>query len=373
MSLAAFVKAKARDLGFQAVGFTDARDLEQTEEVLLQRIDAGLMEGLSWFTPARARLACRPMELLPGARSVVSLAASYYTPEDTQARAPAPHRGRIARYAWGKDYHDVLRVRARALVEAIAQELGHHPGARIFVDSSPLADRAVAQKAGVGWYGKNTNILIHGLGSWAFLAAIVLDIELPDDEPLLTNCGSCDLCIRACPTGALIDQYTLENQRCISYQTIENRGTIPEELRPLMGNWVFGCDICQDVCPVNRKAASTPIPELQGSDTSPSLSELLLMDTATYQQRFRGRAVKRAKQRGLQRNAAVALGNTGDRGMVEVLEKGMESPEGVVRSHVAWAMGRIGGKKARNALSRALSDETDPEVSTEIRQALEQC
>lgn len=371
MPLSTFIKERARELGFQAIGFTDARDLERTEEVVLNRIDAGLMGGLDWFTPARARLACHPQELLPGARSVVSLAASYFTPEPAQTGAPAPHRGRIAQYAWGKDYHDVLRGRAHQLVDAIASELGYHPGARVFVDSSPLVDRAVAQKAGVGWYGKNTNILIHGLGSWAFLAAVILDVDLPEDEPLLTNCGSCDLCIRACPTGALIDQYTLDNQRCISYQTIENRGSIPETLRPLMGDWVFGCDVCQDVCPVNRKASVTPIPEFQGIDGSPLLSELLLMDTPTYQQRFRGRAVKRAKQRGLQRNAAVALGNTGDPAAVEVLEKGFESPEGIVRSHVAWAMGKVGGKRARQRLEAARAREEDPEVLREIQSALD--
>jgi epoxyqueuosine reductase len=298
------------------------------------------------------------------------LAASYYTPGQNGRQDAAAPKGRIARYAWGKDYHEALRGRCHALVEAIARELGYRPGARVFVDSSPLVDRAVAQKAGVGWYGKNTNILIHGLGSWAFLAAIVLDVDLPEDEPLLTNCGSCDLCIRACPTGALIDQYTLDNHRCISFQTIENRGSIPEGLRPLMGDWVFGCDICQDVCPVNRKTSSTPIPEFQETDGSVPLSELLLMETAAYQQRFRGRAVKRAKQRGLQRNAAIALGNTGDRDAVGILNKGMESTEGVVRGHVAWAMGRLGGKAARRALEASRDREQDPEVLREIESAL---
>ncbi len=381
-SAARFIEEKARELGFQAVGFTDARSFEATEEVVLQRIDAGLMAGLSWFTPARAQLSCRPQKLLPRARTIVALAASYYTPGDSQARAlfehpkgrSALHRGRVARYAWGRDYHDVLKARCRALVEALAGQLGYRPGARIFVDSSPLADRAVAQRAGVGWFGKNTNILVHGLGSWAFLAAIILDIDLPEDEPLLTNCGSCDLCIRACPTGALIDQYTLDNQRCISYQTIENRGSIPQELRPLIGDWVFGCDVCQDVCPVNRRAGTTAIPEFEMHDPEaarPSLGGLLLMETEEYQQRSRGRALKRAKQPGLQRNTAVALGNTGDRGVVEVLEKGLSNPDGLVRSHVAWAMGQLGGKRARGSLEQARRSEEDRVVGREIQSALE--
>lgn len=400
-SLACFIREKARELGFQAVGFTSAANFDETEQVVLQRIDAGLMAGLDWFTPARARLACRPSDLLPGARSIVALAASYKTdepdpnpwippatrgrmqdvptqtpdpgPDTTQAGAPALHTGRIARYAWGQDYHQVLRSRCQALLEAIAQELGYHPGARVFVDSSPLVDRAVAQRAAVGWYGKNTNILVHGLGSWAFLAAILLDVDLPDDQPLLTHCGSCDLCIRACPTGALLDPYTLDNQRCISYQTIENRGAIPHELRPLMGDWVFGCDICQDVCPVNRRAQSSTIAEFAPTDPKaarPWLGELLLMDTAGYQDRARGKAVKRAKQRDMQRNAAVALGNTGDRDVVPLLEEGFRNEQGVVRSHIAWAMGNLGGHTARKALETARQREPDNNVRTEIEQAL---
>ena len=383
MSLASFIKERARELGFQAVGITSAADFTSTEEVLLRRIDGGLMDGLSWFTPARARLACRPRELLPGARSIVTLAASYLTPEPDIPSAPSRvaglgerpdgPRGRVARYAWGKDYHDVLRARLRELTEALAGELGRRPGARIFVDSSPLADRAVAQRAGVGWYGKNTNILVHGLGSWAFLAALILDIDLPEDEPLLTNCGSCDLCIRACPTGALLDPYVLDNARCISYQTIENRGAIPQELRPLMADWVYGCDICQDVCPVNDKAATSPIQEFQPGSaeaTQPLLTALLDMDVPTYQERFRGSPMKRAKRAGLQRNAAVALGNTRDGATVPALERALMSPHTVVRSHVAWAMGRIGGKRSRRALEAARRRESDLEVTRELDRAL---
>ena len=268
----------------------------------------------------------------------------------------------------------MLRARLRALVDDIAKELGYHPNARIFVDSSPLAERAAAQRAGLGWFGKNTNILVHGLGSWAFLAAVILDVELPEDAPLLTHCGSCDLCLRACPTGALLDPYTLDNSRCISYQTIENRGSIPAELRPLMGDWVYGCDICQDVCPVNQKALTSSWEEFQPSSAEsarPDLVGLLEMDVPTYQERFRGSAMKRARRAGLQRNAAVALGNAADPSAGPALERALNSSDGIVRSHVAWAMGRIGGVRARAALEAARRKETQPAARGEIEDALE--
>ena len=369
----AFIKERARSLGFQAAGITDAAPFTETQEVMLQRIDQGLFSGLPWFTPERARLACQPRELLPNARSIIALAASY------NADAPEPDatsslpRGRVARYAWGRDYHAMLRSRLDDLLEAIAAELGYHPGARIFVDSSPLPERAVAQRAGLGWVGKNTNLLVHGLGSWTFLAAVILDIALPEDEPILTHCGSCDLCLQACPTGALLTPYVLDNNRCISYQTIENRGAVPTELRPLMGDWVYGCDICQDVCPVNRKAATTGwdafTPASQEA-AHPDLISLLSMDTPEYQERFRGSAMKRAKQSGLQRNAAVALGNDGNPAAMPALQQAQQHPDALVRSHVAWAMGRIGGKEARRSIEHARQHESDPQTLREIDAAL---
>lgn len=374
MNLASFLKERARALGFQAAAVTTTDALADAEEVTLRRIDGGLMAGLDWFTPTRTRLACRPQELLPDAKSVLTLAASYFTDNPEAPSCDMAPRGRVARYAWGRDYHQVLRARLETLVDDLTQELSYRPGARFFVDSAPLSERAAAQRSGLGWFGKNTNILVHGVGSWVFLASIILDIDLPPDEPLLTHCGSCNLCIEACPTGALIDPYTLDNTRCISYQTIENRGSIPSELRPLLGNWVYGCDICQDVCPVNKSAVSTTIDEfmpISGEAATPSLIELLEMDTKVYQERFRGSAIKRAKQTGLQRNAAVALGNTGDEAAVPFLAFTLDSPQNIVRSHSAWAMGRIGGKKARKALERARSHEQDPEVLPEITSALD--
>ncbi|MSQ10971.1 MAG: tRNA epoxyqueuosine(34) reductase QueG [Dehalococcoidia bacterium] len=370
--LPAFIRDEAHRLGFQAVGFTSAERFTATEDVLLQRIDAGLMAGLPWFTAERARLSCRPDDLLAGARSIVALAASYRT-----AAPPAPvdsvTRGRVARYAWGQDYHTVLKGRARELAATISERLGRPAAARVFVDTSPLPERAVAQRAGLGWVGKNTNLMVKGLGSWVFLAAIALDVDLPEGEPLATHCGSCDLCIRACPTGAIIDNYTLDNSRCISYLTIEHRGSIPAAMRPLMDDWVFGCDICQDVCPVNCKAAVVGDPAFTAPDAcrvTPPLTDLLAMDVETYQTRFRGTAVKRAKRSGLRRNAAIALGNAGDPAAVASLAEALADPDPLVRSHAAWALGRIGGGEARCSLEMAATMEGDLGVAEEIAQAL---
>jgi len=343
--------------------------------VLLQRIDGGQLAGLPWFNAAWAHRSCTPQELLPGARSLVALAASYH---DGVAEAPPPDagagpRGRIACYARGADYHKLLKAKVRQLADAIAGELRCEVGSRVFVDVSPMPERAVARRAGVGWAGKNTQVMVKGLGSWVLLAVLALDVGLPEGEPLATHCGTCDLCLRACPTGALTDAYTLDNDRCISYQTIENRGDIPHELRPLMGDWVFGCDICQDVCPVNRHAAATAMPELasRGPEHAyPLLTDLLRLDEATYTGRFHGTAVKRAKRTGLQRNAAIALGNAGDPATVPALAQALATADPLVRRHAAWALGRIGGAEAAAALRAALAGEGDASVRGEIAAAL---
>ena len=231
------------------------------------------------------------------------------------------------------------------------------------MDSSPLPERAVAQRAGLGWVGKNTNLLVHGLGSWTFLAAVILDIALPEDEPILTHCGSCDLCLQACPTGALLTPYVLDNNRCISYQTIENRGAIPTELRPLMDDWVYGCDICQGRLPRQPQGGLHWLGCLHSRLTrssAPRPHQPALYGHARVPRAFRGSAMKRAKQSGLQRNAAVALGNDGNPAAVPALQQAQQHPDALVRSHVAWAMGRIGGKEARRSIEHARQHENDP-------------
>jgi len=255
----------------------------------------------------------------------------------------------------------------------VQSELGRPVEARALADTARIVDRAVAQRAGLGWYGKNTNLLNRVRGSWILLGELLLDVELPPDEPVKTHCGACERCMPACPTGALIAPGVLDNNRCISYLTIELRGPIPRELRPLIGDWVFGCDICQEVCPVNRKAQPGNHVELSsasGIGPSPSLIELLEMDEEEFKSRFRHSPVRRAKWAGIRRNAAVALGNIADPASVPALVRALNSEPALVRGHAAWALGRIGGATAVESLKQRLETESDEWVREELEVAL---
>jgi epoxyqueuosine reductase len=384
----AIAKEYALQVGFDLVRVTSAEEFAEDREVALQRLRAGLMDGLPWFHQARILRGTNPLALLPAARSIISLGLSYYLPEGEGPANGGP-AGRVARYAWGRDYHAVMKKRMRAYVEGLRLRLGTEVAARWYVDDGPMLDRAAARRAGMGWFGKNTNILTPSHGSWVFLGQVVTDLDLEPDRRLKKTCGSCVRCIDACPTGAIVAPYTVDNTRCISYQTIENRGEIPLEMRPQMQDWVFGCDVCQEVCPVNRKArfsggtsphrgsvchkfpsggeegpAGPPgeIPSLEGGDKrgfqtgrteTLDLLQLLEMSEDDFRRRFRGSPVFRAKRVGLQRNACVVLGNRGDAAAVPALRRALTKGEPLVRGHAAWALGRIGTAQARRALERA--------------------
>ena len=363
----------ARELGFDLVGFASPAPFEDAQRTLEERIDAGLFSGLTWFTKERASIAGNAANLLPGVRTIVSLGISYLSDEPALPSEPGTPRGRVARYAWGLDYHEVVKDKLWKL-HAFAQErLGRTVEARALVDTARIVDRAVAQRAGLGWYGKNTNILNRERGSWVLLGELLLDVELPTDEPVKTHCGSCTRCMPACPTGALVAPGVLDNNRCISYLTIESRGPIPLEMRSLVGDWVFGCDICQDVCPVNIKAKPGNHPEFssqRGIGPSPNLIELLDMTEDEFKRRFQHSPVKRAKWTGIRRNAAVALGNIGDPSAVPALIRALNSESPLVRGHAAWALGKLGGREASTALLARKLIEDDNWVLEEIGLAL---
>ena len=300
-------------------------------------------------------------------RSVVSLGWSYAAPIAPRLDWKTELRGRIAAYALGPDYHDHVLKAARAVATAI--EL-IRPGAvtRAYVDTGPVFEREWAARSGIGWFGKNTMLLTRERGSYFFLAEILTDVEFEaNDAPYREHCGTCRRCLDLCPTHALEDGYVMEPRVCISYLTIENRGAIAKELRPKIGMWLFGCDICQEVCPWNE----TP-PESGDRDLMPYLPELMALDDAAFSHRFMKSAVKRAKRRGLLRNAAVVLGNTGNRDAVPALMRVMEQePEALVRGHAAWALGELGGTAARRALQRARRRETESSVVEEVDAALD--
>jgi len=364
------IKEYGTSLGFDVVGITTAEPFLRDEEAAIDRIRRGLMDGLPWYTEERVHRSTHPELLLSGARSIISLAMSYLT----GVPQPTGHEpiGKVARYAWGDDYHDVLKARLKEFVAGLEPRLGRAVKTRIFVDDGPMNDRAAAERAGVGWFGKNTNILTPSHGSWVFLAQVITDLDLEPDRPLAKTCGSCVRCIDPCPTGAIVAPYVVDNTRCISFLTIELRGAIPRELRPLVGDWVFGCDICQEVCPVNRKAALGLEPAFrQRHDfAAPALLPLLELDDEGFRERFRNSPVKRAKRVGLQRNVCVALGNIGDSVAVPALARCVAESEPLVRRHAAWALGRIGGPEARDALESALAAEADAHVQEELETAL---
>ena len=396
------IKEYAYSLGFDLVHITNAEEFPEAERVIKERIEQGLMDGLPWFTTERAQVSCHPDALLPQAQSIIALAMFYLTEQPAEQQDGIP-RGRISRYAWGDDYHEIIKPKLQqfaAWLRDYARDEIREVETRLFVDTGRMVDRAVAQRAGLGWFGKNTNILTKGWGSWVFLAEIVTNLPLGGDSgqfydtPTKANCGNCEICLRACPTGALPAPYVLDNTRCISYLTIELRGSIPLELRPLMGNLIFGCDICQQVCPVNLVAerrlglrqdsristsSSQPVhfrPRQEfrpraGVGSSPELIPLLSLTEEQFRERFRLSPIRRTKRRGLLRNVCVALGNSGDRQAVPALIGALHDYEPLVRGHAAWALGRLGGEQAKQSLEDALSSEEDEEVRKEIRCALE--
>ncbi len=387
------IKERAYALGFDIVRVTAAEPFAEAETAIRQRVGAGYFEGMDWFTAERAEVSCNPRALLPTARSVISLGTFYLTDAPRDLTTPGDPHGRISCYAWGDDYHEVIRARLDQLA-AFIRELAP-PGEEktiVFVDTGRMVDRAVAQRSGLGWYGKNTNILTKGWGSWVFLSEVVTSLELEHDQPIGANCGQCEICLHACPTHAFVAPYVLDSRRCISYLTIEHRGSIPLEMRPLIGAHIFGCDICQEVCPVNRVAETrlrrADAPGTSGSDegkakgrrlefqpraavgSSPALIPLLALDEEGFRERFRHSPIKRTKRRGLLRNVCVALGNSGDPAATPALVGVLLDVEPLVRGHAAWALGRIGGDAAHAALTEALGRESDPAVREELHYAL---
>ena len=369
------VKALAHGIGFDVVGIASAEPFHERSAIAIDRIRDGLMDGLPWYHEARVTRGSDPRNLLPTAKSIVSLALSYYYP-DPEDPIPAPDtpQGRIARYAWGEDYHRVFARRIEEFLDRLPSVIGRPVQSKWYTDTGPMQDRAVAERAGLGWFGKNTNVLT-AIGSWVLLAQVLTDVDLEPDAPSKKSCGSCTRCVDACPTGAIVAPGVLDNRLCISYLTIENRGAIPSALREQVGDWIFGCDICQDVCPVNRKAtlgaAYREFSRDAEQNARPELTELLAMDEPAFRERFRGSPVLRAKLAGLKRNVCVALGNLGDPRMVPPLAIALrEETSPIVRGHAAWALGRIGGDAAVQFLREALVTESDETVREELTLAL---
>ena len=356
----------ADEQGFALIGFARLRPLDNREDFYGRWLAGGGHASMTYLAK-EPELRFDPRRLDARYKSVVSLGYPYSARATPKVDWRAELRGRIAAYALGRDYHEVVKKRARAVGNVIRQL---RPGSvtRTYVDTGPVFEREWASQARIGWFGKNTMMLNREHGSYFFLAEIFTDIEFDAAaEPYRDHCGTCRRCLDLCPTGALADGYVMRSELCISYQTIENRGAIPRELRPKLGNWIFGCDICNDVCPWNEDHSA----EVSETDLLPSLPELLALTDEEFGLRFAVSAVKRAKRRGLLRNVAVVLGNTRNPDAIAPLARSIESEsEPLIRSHAAWALGEIGGAAARRALERALRDR-DTAVRREATAALE--
>lgn len=365
--LTSSIRRHAHDLGFALVGFAPADPLEgaQLYARWLALGYAGEMEYLKRHLDRRRD----PRTLVPGARSVICVGMPYYQPE---ARPPDPLSGSLACYARGDDYHDIVKARLADLWRGVVEAAGGGAQGRYYVDTAPVLERELACRAGLGWRGKNTCLINTRQGSYFFLGEIITDLVLQYDRPAADRCGTCTRCLVACPTEALPEAYLLDSRRCLSYLTIEHRGSIPLDLRPRLGNRILGCDVCQDVCPWNRRVNRAPEPAFgarEGLDPA-SLIELLGLDAEAFSARFRRHPAKRPKRRGLLRNVAVALGNSGCRDAVPHLVHALTDAEPLIRGHAAWALGQLGGTEARQGLSHALELESDEEVIQEIQATL---
>lgn len=366
------LQAHARALGCLALGVTSAEPLPAAREAWQAWLAAGHHGGMAYLEqPDRAD----PRSLLPQAKSAIVVAIGYPPSRELVAlRRPSEPRprGRIAGYAQAVDYHSLLWRKLGDLGQHLTDLLGQSVVGRPCVDTAPLLERALAARAGVGFQGKSTLTLIPGVGTTVFLGTLLTDADLPPSIPLQPRCGECTACLDICPTGAFVGPYVLDARRCIAYLTIEHRGVIPRELRRGIGTRVFGCDACQEVCPFNGDKPRPWAPELSHpAGLSVDLIELLELRSSGYRRLVKGRALRRVSRPMLQRNAAVALGNSGAAAAVDPLVRCLrENPNALVRLHAAWALGELGGDAARRALEGAHDSDEAAEVREEAGLAL---
>ena len=364
--LASQLKQRAAELGFDACRVTSAAAPESGPR-LRQALAEGRHAGMEWIA-RNADKRCNPDLVLPGARSIIALAVSYAHDPQPESEATASNagepRGIVARYAQHSDYHDILAPRLAELTAWLDAATTPAHRSLWYVDTGPILERDLAQRAGIGFVGRHTNLVSRDLGNWFLLAEILTQAELPIDPPARNLCGKCTRCLDACPTQALPAPFTLDARRCISYLTIELKGSIPEELRPLIGNRIYGCDDCLAACPWNRFAAEARLlaPHRRHDLDVPALHDLLALDDATFRSRFTGSPILRTKRRGFLRNVAVALGNIGGAESIAPLARATCDPEPLIREHAAWALARIQDR---------LQQSTPPAASTPLPRHIE--
>ena len=353
----------AKELGFDGFGVTrelSSESIKNYKEWLSLNYQ-GEMSYMSRNIEKRSSLSA----VLSGVQSVVCLRTNYLTEDKDMNFINEKDRGDFSLYALNEDYHEVLIQKHKKLEEKIKEEF---KGCRtkIYIDTGPILEKPLAQSAGLGWVGKHTNLITEHIGSYYFISEILVDVALEDSEPSLDKCGTCRSCIDICPTKAIVAPYILDSRKCISYLTIELKGVIPIEFRKAMGNHIYGCDDCQVVCPWNSFAVKTDKESFRAQDGSFQLIELIRLNDEGFRKRFKKSPVKRTKRRGLLRNVAVALGNSGNLSAVSPLIEALSDYEPLIRAHVVWALGELIGKKALPILNKTLTNEEEDIVKNEV-------
>jgi epoxyqueuosine reductase len=363
----ALIRKQALALGFDAVGFAPASQSERARQGLVEFLEQGMQGDMGWLAQ-RSEKRADPQALWPGARSVVVLAMNYGPAEDPLALLERRDRAAISVYARGKDYHDVIKSRLKALARLMAERLG--ASVKVFVDTAPVMEKPLAESSGIGWQGKHTNLVSRAHGSWLFLGEIFCDLMLEPDAPETDHCGQCRRCLDVCPTAAFPAPYRLDARRCISYLTIEHKGHIPREFREAMGNRIYGCDDCLAVCPWNKFANASRHEALwpRAEISAARLADLAELDDAGFRQLLAGTAIKRTGRDRFLRNVLIAIGNSGEAALAGVAQGRLSDPSPLVRAMAVWALARLLNADSFQLLrARHLPTESDPAVCAEWR------
>jgi len=346
------IKDKALGIGFDLVGISpvDSFPENQYYKEWLRKGFSGEMKYLDRSPEKREHL----QHVLPHAKSVISCALNYNTDCSYSVDEKDKSKGWISRYAWGDDYHEIIEDKLRILMNHIKEEAPEEVSSKLYVDTGPVLEKVYGKYGGLGWVGKNTCLINQEIGSWIFIGEIITSLELDYDNPVPDRCGTCTRCIDACPTDAIIEPYVLDSRLCISYLTIELKDKIPLELREGIANNIYGCDICQDVCPWNRRAQITDEPEFKPRDDlyNPDLSYLSGLSVEDFRYVFKGSPIKRTKRRGLLRNVMIAMGNSGDKDFIPHIKECLNDEEPLVRAHAAWALWKIDCPGSKEILLR---------------------
>jgi len=363
-ALIAELRARAKTLGFEAFGITAATARPDLPEKLAAALEAGWHGDMDWMAETRERRGS-PGALWPEARSVVMLGVNYGPTGDPLETLALKDRGTISVYARNRDYHELIKGRLKELAGLLARRTG--ADVKVFVDTAPLMEKPLAEAAGLGWQGKHTVLVSRQFGSWLFLGAILTDAELPPDAPHPESCGSCSRCLDICPTNAFPAPFRLDARRCLAYLNIEHKGPIPRQFREAMGNRIYGCDDCLAVCPWNKFASATHEAKLQAREEldAPALADLVALDDAGFRALFAGSPIKRIGVVRFLRNVLIAVGNSGDAGLIEAVEARLADPEPLVRGAAIWALRRLDSARAERQALAFLTDERDADVRSE--------